>query len=99
MSTAPTIANSAAAIFSRVIRLEETELSPEASQAILQFAFALPDRERMHELARKNQAGALTPAEDEELNNYLCVGNLLGLLQSKARRSLRQAEPGRALFP
>jgi hypothetical protein len=43
----------------------------------------------MHELAAKAREGTLTPAEQAEINNYERVGYLLGVLHSKARRSLK----------
>jgi hypothetical protein len=39
-------------------------------------------------LAAKNQAGELTADEEEELTNYIRVGQTLGILESKARRAL-----------
>jgi hypothetical protein len=42
----------------------------------------------MNALAAKNQAGELTADEEEELTNYIRVGQTLGILQSKARRAL-----------
>lgn len=42
----------------------------------------------MDELSEKAQQGALTAAERVELDSYVRVGNLLGLMQSKARRRL-----------
>jgi hypothetical protein len=39
-------------------------------------------------IAEKNRAGALTPAEDDELASYIRVGQALSILKSKARRSL-----------
>lgn len=39
----------------------------------------------------KKRAGKLTPSEEQELNSYIRVGQMLGILQSKARRSLRVA--------
>ena len=35
--------------------------------------------------------GSLTAAEQEEIRNYERVGNLLGLLKSKARQRLKSA--------
>ncbi len=43
----------------------------------------------MNRLAAKNREGQLTPEEEEELSNYIRVGQTLGILQSKARRSLK----------
>ena len=43
----------------------------------------------MNRLAAKNRQGSLKPDEEVELNNYIRVGQMLGILQSKARRSLK----------
>ena len=75
------------AIFRRVVDPEQPFFSPEAAAAILRLDFSPADRERMNALAEKNRAGALTPAEDAELASYIRVGQALGILQSKARRS------------
>jgi hypothetical protein len=79
-----------AAILDRVIKPKEKSLSATAARAILQFDFDPPDRARMHELAVKNQDGALTAEERTELQSYLHVGLLLDLLHAKARSSLRR---------
>jgi hypothetical protein len=42
-------------------------------------------------LLGKNNAGTISSAEKATLDNYLCVGELLDLMQAKARLSLRQA--------
>jgi hypothetical protein len=81
--------NDEAAILTRVIRPGQDDLSP-AARALLQFDFPAEDRERMHELAVKNQAGKLTAAERHELDGYLRIGRLLDLLGAKARLSLRK---------
>ena len=77
------------AILRRVIDPEQPSLSVEAALAILRLDFSASDRARMNDLAAKNRAGKLTAAEDEELENYIRVGQTLGILQSKARRSLK----------
>ena len=89
MATAAPRPPSEADILRRVIDPEHPFLSEEAARAILRLEFGAPDRTRMNQLAAKNRAGKLTAAEDEELANYIRVGQLLGILQSKARRSLR----------
>ena len=43
----------------------------------------------MNRLAAKNRQGKLKPEEVVELDNYIRVGQTLGILQSKARRSLK----------
>jgi hypothetical protein len=42
-------------------------------------------------LSRKAQTGALSPDEREELDDYIRVGTLLSILQSRARRVLEAA--------
>jgi hypothetical protein len=58
------------------------------SQRILTLDFSETDKARMHELAVKNQEGQISPDELQELDNYVKAGDLLALLQSKARRAL-----------
>lgn len=77
------------AILRRVIDPEHPSFSVEAAHAILRLKFNAADRARINALAAKNRAGKLTAAEDEELDNYIRVGQTLGILQSKARRSLK----------
>jgi hypothetical protein len=84
--------NDEAAILMRVIQPNQDDLSPAAARALLKFDFPAEDRERMHELAVKNQAGKLTAAERQELEGYLRIGRLLDLLGAKARLSLKKRE-------
>jgi hypothetical protein len=77
------------AILRRVVDAEEPFQSADAAQEILRFRFSARDRTRMNRLAARNREGKLTPTEEEELNNYIRVGQTLGILQSKARRSLK----------
>ena len=79
------------AIFRRIVDPEQPFLSAEAARAILRLDFHVDDRTRMNQLAAQNRVGKLTPTEEQELNGYLRVGQMLGILQSKARRSLRAA--------
>jgi hypothetical protein len=63
--------------------------------------FSERDKARMHDVAARNQSGALSAAERDELLGYAKAGCLLGILRSKARRALkgRQATHGRAEAP
>lgn len=79
------------AILRRIIEPEQPFLSAEAARAILRLDFNAADRTRMNQLAAKNREGKLTVSDEQELNNYIRVGQTLGILQSKARRSLRAA--------
>src|SRR5262245_38996382 len=86
--------NSAAAIFAR---LWEGNMSLPRSVAryLVRVGFSDEDKARMHDLAKRNQQGRLSATEFEELDNYVKVGDLLGTLQSKARRVLKKAATSR----
>jgi uncharacterized protein YnzC (UPF0291/DUF896 family) len=47
------------------------------------------DEDRVNELSAKARAGSLTEAETQELDSYLHIGSLLAVIQSKARRLLK----------
>ncbi len=83
------------AILRRIVDPEQPFLSPEAARAIMRLDFSASDRARMNALAAKNRAGKLTAGDEQELNNYIRVGQTLGILQSKARRSLGAARKPR----
>jgi hypothetical protein len=89
MSLAAT--NNEADILSRVIDPDLPSLSEDAARSIIALSFAQQDQDRMNELAEKGRHGQLEPAEEAELNSYERVGCLLGILQSKARLSLKRA--------
>ena len=74
----------------------EPLFSPEAARAILRLDFSAADRARMNDLAAKKRKALLSVVEDEELNNYVRVGQVLGILKSKARRSLKSRRNGDA---
>jgi hypothetical protein len=83
-------ATSEAAIFGRLIESERGDMPPDLARYILSLRFRPEDKARMHELAVRNQGGRLSAPEWEELQNYVNVGHLLALLQSKARKSLKR---------
>ncbi len=93
--TQTTTANNVAAIWGRLLRPDQGDMVPEAARFFLDLAFDHQDLDRMHELAVKNQAGKLTPDEQEELQNYRQVGLQVDLLRAKARLALRQSPNGR----
>ena len=78
------------AIFGRIIRADKGNLSRELARYILTLGFDEIDQARMQELAARNQEGALSSEEQEELLNYVKAGHLLALLHSKARKSLKK---------
>ena len=75
-------------LLSRVIDPSRGGLSREVAETFLSLQFQETDIHRMNELAEKNRRGEVTVAEQEELEQYSRIGNLLNMLQSKARRSL-----------
>jgi hypothetical protein len=80
---------SRAAIFVRLWETEGGKLPLPLARHILKLGFPKSDKTRMHELAVKNQQGLISATELEELDNYLQAGELLALLQSKARNTLK----------
>ena len=80
-------------IFGRVIDPASPALTPAAAEGLLSLGYSEADHARMAELAAKSNAGTLTPAERRELEGYVFVGDLLSMLKSKARLSLRKHTP------
>jgi len=89
MPRTTTVSTSEMAILSRVVDSDQPVLSADAARALLRLRFRASDRGRMNRLAAKNRQGKLKPEEEVELSNYIRVGQTLGILQSKARRSLK----------
>jgi hypothetical protein len=85
---------SEAVIFGRVLESDREKLPVNVARYILRLGFRPEDRERMHQLAEKARAGTLTPAEQEEIDNYDRVGHLLSVLKSRARKALKKASNG-----
>ena len=81
---------SEAAIFARLWETENGHLAPELAHHIIKICFSAEDKARMRELAVKNQEEGLSPEEKQELDNFIKVGDLLAILQSKARQVLKQ---------
>jgi hypothetical protein len=71
-------------ILAEVVDPEFGELSPESARALLRLRFTARAVKRMDALADRNRQGALTEAEQEEMQRYLRVGALVNLLQAKA---------------
>jgi hypothetical protein len=84
--------SSQAAIFARLWETESGKMPRELARQILKLGFSQRDKARMHELAVKNQEGQISQTELEELDNFVKVGDLVAILQSKARKTLKQAK-------
>ncbi len=91
MPATPTVADtSVVAILSRLLSNSPKRLTPALARHILSLGFSDADKARVHDLAVRNQDGALTPAEKQELLNFAQAGDLLASWQSKARQALKQ---------
>ena len=65
------------AIFSRLIRAEDSDMSRELARYILTIGFDDDDQKRMNDLAERNQQGLLSGDEKAELENFVKAGHLL----------------------
>ena len=94
--TGPT-ASPEVTLLGRILSNGAEDFPPELARYFLTVGFGAEDKARMHDLALRNQEGALAPREKEELLRYANVGCLLGILQSKARKSLNKVGKKSAL--
>ena len=81
-----------AGILARLIQAPKDALSRDAANYLLSVQFEDRDISRMNELSELARLGSLAPAEQAELDSYIHVSNLLAVIQSKARQSLRALE-------
>jgi hypothetical protein len=82
--------NTGGDILYRLLEPETGNLTPEAARYLLSIDFPQADRDRMALLAEKSQAGALLADERDELEEYVHIGHMLALIQSKARKAIAQ---------
>lgn len=82
--------NSETAILARVFEPAPGAMTQEAARYFLNVKFPPEDVAKMNELAEKSREGSLSEKERLALENYCHVGDLLGILQSKARMILRK---------
>lgn len=66
------------------------DFSPELARYILTLDFPPPAHKRYNHLSRRVQADRLSRDEIAELDGYLLASSFLGILQSKARMSLKR---------
>jgi hypothetical protein len=79
------------AVLKQLADLDVQSISPETARKLLRFQFDDSHHERVRLLSEKARQGTLTPSEQDDLDEYIRVGTLLGILQSRARRVLRNA--------
>lgn len=78
------------ALLSQFADLDARGMSAETARKLLELGFDDSQRQRVDVLSEKANKGALTPDEQDELDEYIRVGNLLAILQSKARLALKR---------
>lgn len=72
--------------------LKRLVVTPESAQAILRLKFGEEDEDRMRDLMDKNNRGSIGEQERVEMETYRRIGNLLGILQARARLLLAGEE-------
>lgn len=91
MSSQLVTPNTEAAILARIIQADEQELTPDAARYLLSMKLPSKDEDRVNELSAKARTGSLSETETRELDSYLHIGFLLGIMQAKARRLVNAA--------
>jgi hypothetical protein len=82
-------------LLARILKPEAADMSPEAASFFLSLCFSEDDHARMAQLNAKASEGELTPDESRELRSYIVLSDVLAILHSKARRSIK-AHPSAA---
>jgi len=77
-----------ASILSRLFN-SQADMAPEAARYLLSLRFAESDIDRMNDLSERVQTGEIRADELSELDAYLHVDALVGLLWSRARQCLK----------
>ena len=65
-------------------------LSPDGARALIELRADPVAQARIEELAEKCTEGRLTPEEKSEYETYVHVGNVVAILQAKARLQLKE---------
>jgi hypothetical protein len=83
-------------VLERVIQSRRDNLSEEVARFILSLSISPSDQLKSRELSEKSQLGTLTDAERAELDDLLTTNDVLMILKSSARVTLKQAPPSAA---
>ena len=83
-------ANSAHAVFERVLAAVGQCLDRQSAEALLRLRADREMQGRIEELADKCTEGRLTSEERDEYEALIRVGNFVAILQAKARRLLAE---------
>ena len=82
--------NGLTSLWKRVMTPGLNDLNPAAARVFLKMRFNQRDRRRIHALSMLAQRGRLTEAQAAELDMYLHLGSILGILHSKSRMALQR---------
>ena len=77
-------------VLTRMFAEDAPPMTPEAAEWILRLRFADPDHERYQRLSDQSKEPGFTEAQAAELEEILDAADLLALLQSRARLTLRR---------
>jgi hypothetical protein len=84
-----TIEAAESTILARVIATDAPTIPSAVALELLKWGFPEADKQRMAVLASRARQGILTAEEQVETESYERVSSFLGLVKSKARRSLQ----------
>lgn len=77
-------------IWSGVVSPDGGEMSVPEAEAILRWTFRDADKRQMEQLSDRNADGALSESDRELLEAYVNVGQVIAILQAKARLALKR---------
>ncbi len=80
--------NGSTALLERLLEPVSRSLNAEAAKKLVKLKADARTQARADELARKCNEGELTPSEKSEYERYVTAGNLVAILQAKARLML-----------
>ena len=83
--------NNEVEIWAGVINPNQSDMPEPAATTVLSWTFSDEAKQRMEELATLNGQGSLSDSQREELEAYVNVGQVIAILQAKARLSLKRA--------
>ena len=78
------------AVLDEILEPITRAFSRDVAEALVKLKASPSAQARISELAEKCNEGQITTEERREYETYVHVGNLIGILQAKARRYLKQ---------
>lgn len=78
-------------IWEDILTSDSSEISVAEANLVLRWHLPEQSKARMEVLAELNGQGELSESEREELEAYVNVGQVIGILQAKARLALKQS--------